>query len=50
MRDIALSLIVAVLLPMVLKRPEIGTYLWAWFSIMNPHRLTYVCRGRCWWR
>jgi probable O-glycosylation ligase (exosortase A-associated) len=41
MRDIILSLIVAIALPMTLKFPEIGTYLWAWFSIMNPHKLTY---------
>lgn len=41
MRDIALVLIVGVLLPMVFKRPEFGAYLWAWFSLMNPHRMTY---------
>jgi len=26
---------------MVFKNPAIGAYLWAWFSIMNPHKLTY---------
>jgi probable O-glycosylation ligase (exosortase A-associated) len=41
MRDILLSLIVAIALPLTLKFPEIGTYLWAWLSIMNPHKLTY---------
>jgi probable O-glycosylation ligase (exosortase A-associated) len=40
-RDIALVLIVGVLLPMVFKRPEFGAYLWAWFSLMSPHRMTY---------
>lgn len=41
MRDIALVLIVAVLLPMMFKLPAIGAYLWAWFSLMNPHKLAY---------
>jgi putative inorganic carbon (hco3(-)) transporter len=41
MRDIVLSLIVAIALPMTLKFPEVGAYLWAWLSIMNPHKLTY---------
>jgi probable O-glycosylation ligase (exosortase A-associated) len=41
MRDIALSLIMAIAMPMSLRFPEIGAYLWAWISIMNPHRLTY---------
>ncbi|MEY4412994.1 MAG: hypothetical protein RIQ53_287 [Pseudomonadota bacterium] len=41
MRDIALSLIISWMLLVSLKRPEIGAYLWAWLSLMNPHRMTY---------
>ena len=41
MRDIALTLLIAGLLPFVFKRPEIGAYMWAWISIMNPHKLAY---------
>lgn len=26
---------------MVLRRPQIGIYLWCWISYMNPHRLAY---------
>ena len=41
MRDILLTLLIAGLLPFVFKRPEIGAYMWAWISIMNPHKLTW---------
>lgn len=41
MRDIALSLFVFGLLPVALKYPLVGAYLWAWLSIMNPHKLTF---------
>jgi putative inorganic carbon (HCO3(-)) transporter len=41
MRDIALSLVVAALLVLTLKHPVVGAYLWAWLSLMNPHKLTY---------
>lgn len=41
MRDIALTLVILALLPAVFKRPYIGMLLWAWISVMNPHRLTY---------
>lgn len=41
MRDIALSLIVAALLPFILMNPVIGAYAWAWVSMMNPHKLTF---------
>jgi probable O-glycosylation ligase (exosortase A-associated) len=40
-RDIALSLVVATLLVLTLKHPVVGAYLWAWLSLMNPHKLTY---------
>lgn len=41
MRDIFVALVVFGLLPMVLKRPQVGIYLWCWISYMNPHRLAY---------
>lgn len=41
MRDLVLSLIVAALLVLTFKRPAIGAYLWAWLSLMNPHKMTY---------
>lgn len=41
MRDIALTIVVLGLLPLVLRRPAIGALMWAWVSIMNPHQLTY---------
>jgi len=41
MRDIALTLVFVVLLGMVFKQPVVGAYLWAWFSLMNPHKLTW---------
>ncbi len=41
MRDIVLVLIVAALIPVALKRPAVGALMFAWMSIMNPHKLTY---------
>ena len=41
MRDIAVFLVVFGLLPMVLRRPQVGIYLWSWLSYMNPHRMTW---------
>ncbi len=41
MRDILLSAIFAILVLRVFKQPEVGAYLWAWISLMNPHKLTY---------
>jgi len=40
-RDIVVTLIIFGAIPFVLIRPYIGTYLWAWISYMNPHRLAY---------
>jgi putative inorganic carbon (HCO3(-)) transporter len=40
-RDIVLTAIIGALLIAVLKHPVIGAYLWAWLSLMNPHKLTY---------
>ena len=41
MRDILLTVFILGLLPFVLRRPEIGAYLWVWLGMMNPHKLTY---------
>ena len=41
MRDIVLALVIAGLLPMALKRPYIGALMFAWMSIMNPHKLAW---------
>lgn len=41
MRDILVAAIIFGLLPMVLRRPQVGIYLWCWISYMNPHRLAF---------
>lgn len=41
MRDLAVTLAVFATLPFILKRPYIGALVWAWLSLMNPHRLAY---------
>lgn len=41
MRDLILTAIVGVLLASTFRSPVIGAYLWAWLSMMNPHKLTY---------
>ena len=41
MRDILLTCFIVGLLPFVLRRPEIGAYLWVWLGMMNPHKLAY---------
>lgn len=41
LRDLALTLLVALLLPMVFKHPVLGAYLWAWLGLMNPHKMTF---------
>ena len=41
MRDIALTLVIVCLLPLIFRRPHIGIMMWVWLSVMNPHRLTY---------
>jgi probable O-glycosylation ligase (exosortase A-associated) len=40
-RDIALALIFAILIPAIFLRPWLGPLVWAWVSMMNPHRLTF---------
>lgn len=41
MRDLILTAIIGVLLISVFRHPVMGAYLWAWLSLMNPHKLTY---------
>lgn len=41
MRDLLLVAIVLWGLSKVLPKPHVGIYLWSWFSLMNPHRLTW---------
>lgn len=41
MRDIVLAALVGALLIAVFKHPVVGAYLWAWLSLMNPHKLTF---------
>lgn len=41
MRDLLLTTVVAALLIATFKHPVIGAYLWAWLSLMNPHKLTF---------
>ena len=41
MRDLLMFAIVFGSLPFILKRPTIGVLMFTWFSLMNPHRLTY---------
>ncbi len=41
MRDVALTLIIICLLVQSVRRADYGVYLWAWLSLMNPHRMTY---------
>jgi len=40
-RDIALVMVFAVLIPAIFFRHWLGPLVWAWVSMMNPHRLTY---------
>jgi probable O-glycosylation ligase (exosortase A-associated) len=41
MRDILLVTIVFAILPFAFWRPQVGIYLWAWLSLMSPHKLTF---------
>jgi probable O-glycosylation ligase (exosortase A-associated) len=40
-RDAFIFLIVFGSLPLIFKRPAVGAMVYAWISLMNPHRLTY---------
>jgi probable O-glycosylation ligase (exosortase A-associated) len=41
MRDLLLALIIFGSVPFTLVRPFVGVLLFTWFSLMNPHRMTY---------
>ena len=41
LRDIALTAVIGALLLLVFKQPVVGAYLWAWLSLMNPHKMTF---------
>jgi len=41
MRDVILTVFVFGMIPVMLRHPYIGALMWAWISMMNPHRLTF---------
>jgi probable O-glycosylation ligase (exosortase A-associated) len=41
MRDIALSLVFVGLMVLAFRHTWVGALVWTWFSLMNPHKLTY---------
>lgn len=41
MRDIIVCLLVFGSIPLILKASSIGAYVWAWLSVMNPHKMAY---------
>lgn len=41
MRDLLITAVVIGLIPFILRSPRLGAYVWAWLSMMNPHRLAY---------
>src|SRR6187551_2206542 len=41
MRDAVIFLIIFGSIPFIFKRPALGVMMFAWISLMNPHRLTY---------
>ncbi|MBB5018893.1 putative O-glycosylation ligase (exosortase A-associated) [Chitinivorax tropicus] len=41
MRDLLLVGFILGSVPFILKRPWIGAVMWAWVSLMNPHRFTW---------
>ncbi len=41
MRDILITAVVVGFLPFILRNPRVGAYVWAWLSLMNPHRGAY---------
>jgi len=40
-RDLVITAIVIGLLPFILRSPRLGAYVWAWISMMIPHRAAY---------
>jgi probable O-glycosylation ligase (exosortase A-associated) len=45
MRDIFLLIVMLASIPYILKRPVMGALMYAVFSLMNPHRMTYGFAG-----
>lgn len=41
MRDYLIVGIISLLVPFIFANPVVGAYLWAWLSVMNPHKLAY---------
>lgn len=41
MRDLLIFFIIFGSIPFIFKRPALGVMMFAWISLMNPHRLTY---------
>lgn len=41
MRDVAITLVIFGLLPLIIWRPYIGILVWSWLGYMNPHRLAW---------
>lgn len=41
LRDLVLTLLVAITLPFILRRPYIGILVWSWLSYMNPHKQAF---------
>ncbi|SBT08838.1 Wzy family polymerase, exosortase system type 1 associated [Candidatus Accumulibacter aalborgensis] len=41
MRDILITAIIFGLLPFILRSPRLGVYVWAWLSLMLPHRAAF---------
>ena len=41
MRDLVLTAFFFGSVPLILRRPAVGVFLWVWVSVMSPHRLTW---------
>ncbi|WP_153110289.1 putative O-glycosylation ligase, exosortase A system-associated [Propionivibrio limicola] len=41
MRDLLITAVVIALIPLILRTPRFGAYVWAWLSMMNPHRAAW---------
>jgi putative inorganic carbon (hco3(-)) transporter len=41
LRDIAVTLMILGLIPLIWKQPWIGVLAWLWVSVMNPHRFAF---------
>ncbi len=41
MRDLLITVVVVATIPFILRTPRLGAYVWAWLSMMNPHRAAF---------